>query len=94
MCSAAKGVQTHLLPLIEGYHRVDEHTRPVKTDQYSCIASGAFPTLAKPSRILLPVIAGSFGPSGLNCVALTEDDLLFILTSKRSTRLTLQYYRG
>ena len=70
-----EGVQSDLLPLIEGT-TVNTKYGPVKTDHVLFIASGAF-QLAKPSD-LLPELQGRL-PIRVELKALTEEDFKRIL---------------
>ncbi len=81
-----EGVQRDLLPLIEGT-TVSTKYGPIKTNHILFIASGAF-HIAKPSD-LLPELQGRL-PVKVNLKALTEDDLLKIL-SEREYNLPNQY---
>ncbi len=81
-----EGVQRDLLPLIEGTV-VNTKYGNIKTDHILFIASGAF-HLAKPSD-LLPELQGRL-PIRVSLEALSEDDLLRILTEPESS-LTKQY---
>lgn len=81
-----EGVQRDLLPLVEGT-TVSTKYGLVKTDHILFIASGAFHT-SKPSD-LLPELQGRF-PTRVKLKALSEDDLLAILTEPESS-LIKQY---
>lgn len=81
-----EGVQRDLLPLIEGT-TVGTKYGPIKTNHILFIASGAF-HIAKPSD-LLPELQGRL-PVKVNLKALTEEDLLKIL-SEREYNLPNQY---
>ncbi len=81
-----EGVQRDLLPIVEG-STVATKYGPVKTDHILFIAAGAF-HVAKPSD-LIPELQGRF-PLRVELNALTEDDLVRILTEPRNA-LTRQY---
>ena len=81
-----EGVQRDLLPIVEG-STVATKYGPVKTDHILFIAAGAF-HVSKPSD-LIPELQGRF-PLRVELDALTEDDLMRILTEPRSA-LTRQY---
>jgi len=81
-----EGVQRDLLPLLEGTVVNTKHGA-VKTDHILFIASGAF-HIAKPSD-LLPELQGRL-PIRVQLEALTEDDLISILTEPEAS-LTKQY---
>lgn len=78
-----EGVQRDLLPLLEGT-TVSTKYGPVKTDYILFIASGAF-HLSKPSD-LLPELQGRL-PIRVELKALTQDDLVRILTEPESSLL-------
>ncbi len=81
-----EGVQRDLLPIVEG-STVATKYGPVKTDHVLFIAAGAF-HVSKPSD-LIPELQGRF-PLRVELDALTEEDLVRILTEPRSA-LTRQY---
>lgn len=81
-----EGVQRDLLPLVEGT-TVSTKYGLIKTDHILFIASGAFHA-TKPSD-LLPELQGRF-PIRVQLKALTEDDLVRILTEPESS-LIKQY---
>ena len=81
-----EGVQRDLLPLVEGT-TVTTRYGAVSTDHVLFIAAGAF-HVAKPSD-LIPELQGRF-PVRVQLDALTEDDLVRILTEPRHSFLKQQ----
>ena len=81
-----EGVQRDLLPLVEGT-TVTTRYGAVSTDHVLFIAAGAF-HVAKPSD-LIPELQGRF-PVRVQLEALTEDDLVRILTEPRHSFLKQQ----
>jgi ATP-dependent HslUV protease ATP-binding subunit HslU len=81
-----EGVQRDLLPLVEGTTIITKHG-PVRTDHILFIAAGAF-HVSKPSD-LIPELQGRF-PIRVELEALTEDDLVRILTEPKNA-LVAQY---
>jgi ATP-dependent HslUV protease ATP-binding subunit HslU len=79
-----EGVQRDLLPLVEGTTISTKHG-PVRTDHVLFIAAGAF-HVSKPSD-LIPELQGRF-PIRVELEALTEEDLVRILTEPRSALVT------
>ena len=78
-----EGVQRDILPIVEGT-TVSTKYGPVRTDHILFIAAGAF-HVSKPSD-LIPELQGRF-PIRVELEALTEDDLVRILTEPRSALL-------
>jgi ATP-dependent HslUV protease ATP-binding subunit HslU len=78
-----EGVQRDLLPIVEG-STVSTKYGPLKTDHVLFIAAGAF-HVAKPAD-LIPELQGRF-PIRVELDALTEEDLVRILTEPRSALL-------
>jgi ATP-dependent HslUV protease ATP-binding subunit HslU len=78
-----EGVQRDILPIVEGT-TVPTKYGPVRTDHILFIAAGAF-HVSKPSD-LIPELQGRF-PIRVELEALTEDDLVRILTEPRSALL-------
>jgi ATP-dependent HslUV protease ATP-binding subunit HslU len=78
-----EGVQRDILPIVEGT-TVTTKYGPVRTDHILFIAAGAF-HVSKPSD-LIPELQGRF-PIRVELEALTEDDLVRILTEPRSALL-------
>jgi ATP-dependent HslUV protease ATP-binding subunit HslU len=81
-----EGVQRDILPIVEGT-TVTTKYGPVRTDHVLFVAAGAF-HVAKPSD-LIPELQGRF-PIRVELDALTEDDLVRILTEPRNA-LVSQY---
>ncbi len=78
-----EGVQRDILPIVEGT-TVSTKYGPVRTDHILFIAAGAF-HVSKPSD-LIPELQGRF-PIRVELDALTEEDLVRILTEPRSALL-------
>ena len=78
-----EGVQRDILPIVEGT-TVSTKYGPVRTDHILFIAAGAF-HVSKPSD-LIPELQGRF-PIRVELEALTEEDLVRILTEPRSALL-------
>ncbi len=78
-----EGVQRDILPIVEGT-TVSTKYGPVRTDHILFIAAGAF-HVSKPSD-LIPELQGRF-PIRVELGALTEEDLVRILTEPRSALL-------
>jgi ATP-dependent HslUV protease ATP-binding subunit HslU len=78
-----EGVQRDILPIVEGT-TVTTKYGPVRTDHILFIAAGAF-HVSKPSD-LIPELQGRF-PIRVELDALTEEDLVRILTEPRSALL-------
>jgi ATP-dependent HslUV protease ATP-binding subunit HslU len=78
-----EGVQRDILPIVEGT-TVSTKYGPVRTDHILFIAAGAF-HVSKPSD-LIPELQGRF-PIRVELEALTEQDLVRILTEPRSALL-------
>jgi ATP-dependent HslUV protease ATP-binding subunit HslU len=78
-----EGVQRDILPIVEGT-TVSTKYGPVRTDHILFIAAGAF-HVSKPSD-LIPELQGRF-PIRVELEALTEGDLVRILTEPRSALL-------
>jgi ATP-dependent HslUV protease ATP-binding subunit HslU len=78
-----EGVQRDILPIVEGT-TVSTKYGPVRTDHILFIAAGAF-HVSKPAD-LIPELQGRF-PIRVELDALTEEDLVRILTEPRSALL-------
>jgi ATP-dependent HslUV protease ATP-binding subunit HslU len=78
-----EGVQRDILPIVEGT-TVSTKYGPVRTDHILFIAAGAF-HVSKPAD-LIPELQGRF-PIRVELEALTEEDLVRILTEPRSALL-------
>ena len=78
-----EGVQRDILPIVEGTTVATKYG-PVRTDHILFIAAGAF-HVSKPSD-LIPELQGRF-PIRVELEALTENDLVRILTEPRSALL-------